>query len=179
MLRRPLVAICGNAIIDADSAQAEIARRVAHVLIDRGCRIQTGGLSSLPRIVAEGAREHTAYKEGDLLAIAPGFDPEAAYGDVILPTGMDLMRNVLVASGDVVVAIGGGAGTLSEIALAWQLNREVLAWTGGGWSARMAGERLDVRRDDTVVGFTDEFEFEAVLDRALARVRARHRGIVD
>ena len=41
---------------------------------------------------------------------------------------------------DVVIAVGGGAGTLSEIALAWQHQKPVIALdTGSGWSTRLAG----------------------------------------
>lgn len=179
MAMRPLIAVIGNARIDPESDQAAMARTIGRVAVRRKCRIQTGGLSSLPRLVAEGARAEKAYREGDLVALAPGFDPAAGYGDIIIPTGMDVMRNTLVASGDVVVAVGGGAGTLSEIALAWQLNRTVLAWTGGGWSARLAGERLDDRREDRIIGFDDEASLDVALQAALADLRPRHLGIVE
>ena len=43
-------------------------------------------------------------------------------------------RNALVANSEAVVAVGGGAGTLSEIAFAWQFNRLILAVGGEGQS---------------------------------------------
>jgi serine/threonine protein kinase len=46
----------------------------------------------------------------------------------------------------VIVAIGGGAGTLSEIALGWQLGKGIIAVDlEEGWSSKMAGMRLDSR----------------------------------
>jgi uncharacterized protein (TIGR00725 family) len=89
-----------------------------------------------------------------VIAVLPGLRAEDAnpYADIVIPTGMNYARNIiLVAMADVVVAIGGGSGTLSEIALAWQHGKPIVALgLGEGWSARLAGERLDARRDDVV-----------------------------
>ena len=60
-------------------------------------------------------------RRGRTLGILPGTDREAANGwvDIALPTGMGEMRNALVVRAcDGLIAIGGGPGTLSEIALA-------------------------------------------------------------
>ena len=69
--------------------------------------------------------------------------------DIILPTGIGLTRNSLVVqAGDVCIAISGGAGTLSEIALAWQFGRPiaVINDTGVG-REKISGQKLDHRRD--------------------------------
>ncbi len=95
------------------------------------------------------------YRPGDTIAVIPGYDrAEAnAYADLVIPTGLSLARNVvLVAMADVVVAVAGGAGTLSEIALAWQLGRPVVALAStGGWAQRLAGRSIDGRRDDVII----------------------------
>jgi hypothetical protein len=41
-------------------------------------------------------------------------------------------------------------GTLSEIALAWQLKRPVVALCAGGWSEQLAGAALDDRQDSVI-----------------------------
>jgi hypothetical protein len=67
--------------------------------------------------VAKGASE----AGGETIGILPGEDPEAAneYVDVAVATGVGDARNALVAlNGDAAIAIDGGYGTLSEIALA-------------------------------------------------------------
>ena len=85
----------------------------------------TGGLGDLPKAIAKGARKSPNYTDGILIAILPGFDPSAADNcvDIVIATGLDEARNLIVANSDAVVAIGGGAGTLSEIAYAWSLKR--------------------------------------------------------
>ncbi len=66
---------------------------------------------------AKGAKERGGFTVG----IIPGEDPDSAnpYIDIPLPTGLGFARNVLVAySGDVVIAVNGRLGTLSEISYA-------------------------------------------------------------
>jgi predicted Rossmann-fold nucleotide-binding protein len=62
---------------------------------------------------------------------APGSlaGPGNPFLDVVIRTGMGFARNaVVVQSGDAVVAIGGGYGTLSEIALALKVGKEVFGY---------------------------------------------------
>ena len=86
---------------------------------------------------------------GVTIGILPGYDFTSAnpFIDVIIPTGLDVGRNQLViASGQAVIAVGGGAGTLSEIALASQLNKPIILLRGsGGWADRLDGDYLDER----------------------------------
>jgi predicted Rossmann-fold nucleotide-binding protein len=59
----------------------------------------------------------------------------------------------MVASADVVLAIGGRAGTLTELALAWELSRPVVVvGTTAGWATELAGRGLDDRRTDQLLG---------------------------
>ncbi len=73
------------------------------------------------------AASRGARREGGLtVGILPGASRQDAnpYLDVSIPTGMGEMRNaLLVRSADGVVAVGGGVGTLSEIALALKLGK--------------------------------------------------------
>ena len=89
-----------------------------------------------------------------MIGVLPGLRAADAnpHVDIVVPTGMNFARNtILVAMADVVVAIGGGSGTLSEIALAWQHGKPIVALDlDEGWATRLAGERLDARRDDVV-----------------------------
>lgn len=81
--------------------------------------------------------------------------------DIAIPTGLGHGRNALVARSDAVIAIGGGAGTLSEMALAWTYGRLIVAMRCGGWSERLADTRIDDRvrhaglTDDRVFGVDD------------------------
>lgn len=138
----------------APEATLHAAESIGRGLADAGLRVATGGLGGVMTAASRGARRATGWTDGQVIAVLPGLRAEDAnpYADIVIPTGMNYARNIiLVAMADVVVAIGGGSGTLSEIALAWQHGKPIVALgLGEGWSARLAGERLDARRDDVV-----------------------------
>jgi uncharacterized protein (TIGR00725 family) len=93
--------------------------------------VVNGGASGVMEAVARGVRR----RGGTCLGILPGLDRGAAAPDLSLSvvTGMGHARNLaVVASGDVVIALGGSWGTLSEIGLARSIGREVVlleSWT--------------------------------------------------
>ncbi|AUX25792.1 hypothetical protein SOCEGT47_063440 [Sorangium cellulosum] len=154
MARRPVLAVIGNGLaLDAgtEAACVELGRRA----VEAGFRIVTGGLGGVMAAASRGAREAATWREGDVLGILPGYEASAAnpYVDIVIPTGLQIGRNILVvAAADVVVVVDGGAGTLSEIAIAWQLGKPLLALaTSGGWARQLAGERVDERRSDRIV----------------------------
>jgi len=93
---------------------------------------------------AKGAR-----KEGALtVGILPGPERSAAnpYIDVALPTDMGHARNTIIArAADALIAVGGGFGTLSEIALARKMGKKVVSLSS--W---------DVSPEVTVVGTPEE-----------------------
>lgn len=108
-----------------DEALAADAREVGTLLARRGFAVACGGLGGVMAAVCRGARA----AGGTTLGILPGPDPDAANPDVdiVLPTAMGEMRNVLVVrAGRAVVALGGGWGTLSELAFARKLGRPVI-----------------------------------------------------
>ena len=86
---------------------------------------------------------------GVTIGIIPGYDDRAAnpWVDHVICTGIGQARNALVvATGQAVIATGGGSGTLSEIALALRLGRTVILL--GGWSAMLDGEEGRARLAD-------------------------------
>ena len=151
--RRAVLAVIGNGTpIDADTEQLclELGRRA----VDAGFRIACGGLGGVMAAVARGARGSEHRREGDVVGILPGYDGNAANPDVdvVVPTGLGWARNVLVAAmADVVVAVGGGSGTLCELSYAWQLGKPIIGLSAvEGWSRKLAGTRLDERRTDQI-----------------------------
>lgn len=85
-----------------------------------------GGLSGVMQAVCKGFKA----KDGLTIGIIPGYDKKAAnpYVDILIPSGLGLARNVLVVkSADVVVALPGEAGTLSEIAYCLQFGIPVIS----------------------------------------------------
>jgi hypothetical protein len=142
-----------------DAATTALCEELGQLAVDAGFRLACGGLGGVMAAVARGARRSAVRREGDVVGVLPGYDADAAADDIdiVLPTGLGWARNVLVvAMADVVVAVGGGAGTLSEIAYAWQLGKPIVGLSGAeGWAERLVGQRLDDRRSGAIEGARD------------------------
>ena len=123
MSRTPYVAVVGPG--EASPEELHTAEEVGAGLAAAGAVVVTGGLGGVMEAACRGARS----RRGRTLGILPGDDRDAANGwvEIAVPTGMGELRNGLVVrAADAVVAIGGGHGTLSEIALALKLGRPVV-----------------------------------------------------
>lgn len=183
---KQVVAIIGDARAEAGSPRYELAYTIGKALIDAGYRIQTGGVHGVMEGASKGAKASDNYRDGDVIALLPFFDPSMAneYADIVIPTGLDIYRNVIVANASAVVAVGGGAGTLTEMANAWTLKRLLIGMTGvGGWSEKLAGECLDDREryedipEDKVYAAANATEVVALLERYMGRYTQYHTGI--
>lgn len=134
--RRPIVGVMGGS--RCDEAAYERARRVGALLAGAGCHLLCGGGTGVMEAAARGARE----AGGLTIGILPGRDaaetPPNPYIDIPIYSGIHYARNLTnVLSSDVVVAIAGGFGTLSEIALALRCGRPVVLL--GSWDFSIAG----------------------------------------
>ena len=119
----PYVAIVGSG--DATGKLYELAREVGRLVAKRGGIVVCGGLSGVMEAAARGATE----RGGAAIGILPDEDRRRAnpYLSYSVATGTGHARNLaVVCSGDVVIAIGGEYGTLSEIGLARKIGRPVV-----------------------------------------------------
>lgn len=151
MNRRKVVAVIGKASAPPEVAAA--AESVGREIVEQGWRLVTGGLGGVMEAASRGATRAPSYRDGDVIGLLPGADADAAnpWVDIAIPTNLGYARNVLVvATADVVVAVGGGAGTLSELAMAWQLDKPIVALEVTGWSRRLAGQAIDERPRDPI-----------------------------
>ncbi len=117
------VAVVGGGV--CSDAEATTAEAVGRAIAERGWDLYTGGLGGVMEAASRGAAE----AGGRVVGILPGSDPSAANPHVQIPvaTGVGHARNViLVQSVEAVVAVGGGHGTLSEIAVAAKIGRPVV-----------------------------------------------------
>ena len=104
----------------------EKAREVGRLVAGRGGTVVCGGRSGVMEAAARGAAE----AGGVAIGILPDVDRKEAneYLSYSVATGTGHARNLaVVCSGDVVVAVGGEYGTLSEIGLALKVGRPVVA----------------------------------------------------
>lgn len=185
-MRRKIVAIIGDAKIKKDGVKYKLAYEMGKALVDAGYRVQSGGMGGIMEAAFCGARSSKNYKDGDTIAIVPSFDATKVneYADISIPTGLDILRNGIVANASAVIAIGGGAGTLSEMAFSWTLHRLVIAFKNvEGWSSKLADQRLDQRIryenifDDRVYGVETPKEAVDIINQRVDLYKSYHQGI--
>jgi uncharacterized protein (TIGR00725 family) len=129
---RPYVAVVGSGTAAGDLY--EMAREVGRLVAERGGIVVCGGLSGVMEAAARGATE----AGGVSIGILPDEDRRRQNSHLTysVATGTGQARNLaVVCSGDVVIALGGEYGTLSEIGLARKVERRVVVvegWDLGG-----------------------------------------------
>ncbi len=160
-----IISVIGGS--DSNQESLQLAERVGAEIARRGVILASGGLGGIMEAASRGAKK----EGGQTIGILPTDSKDHAneFIDIAIPTGLGYARNFLVAkTGDAVIAIDGSAGTLSEIAIAWFSNKPVISLvTSGGWAAKLAGERIDDRRADTVFGAKTPEEAVEMAFRAL------------
>ncbi|HVL27109.1 MAG TPA: TIGR00725 family protein [Acidimicrobiales bacterium] len=136
------IAVVGGS--EATEAQQADAEAVGRALAEGGAILVCGGRGGVMEAACRGAKAGG----GTTVGILPGADRAEAnpWVDVALPTGLGEARNVLVVrAADALVAVGGGFGTLSEIALALRLGKPVVGL--GTWDLSSPGPDRVVRVD--------------------------------
>jgi len=152
-MKKPVLTIIGpnkSLCKPAHRRQAEMAGQLA---IELGFRVMTGGEKGVMEAAFIGAKRAKNYRSGDTIAVSPKESPDGddCLADIVIYTGLGHARNYIMAHGQLILAIGGGTGTLSEMALAWSKCRPIMAFAGDGWAGKLAGKNLDSRRADKVI----------------------------
>ena len=120
----PYVSVVGSGTASGELYEA--ARRVGRLVAERGGTLICGGRSGVMEAAARGATE----AGGVAIGVLPDEDRRRANAFLAfsIATGTGHARNLaVVCSGDVVIAVGGEYGTLSEIGLAIKVGRPVVA----------------------------------------------------
>lgn len=111
-----------------DSLKPKIAKRAVEVgklIAQRNAILVCGGLSGVMEKAAEGAKK----ERGATIGILPHGSIKGAnpFIDIPIATGLGEARNILVVrNSDVIIAMDGGFGTLSEIAFAKKLGKSII-----------------------------------------------------
>jgi len=161
MNRRPQVCVLGSA--EPGSSAFELAGEAGALLARLGITLVSGCGSPATRVAAE-----RAMASGGLVVsiIPPDHMPPADWpATVVIPSGMGDARNLLMAlAGDACIVIGGRAGTISEVCLAWLYKRPLLPLVGhGGWSDALPANPPDERRNSPILPWSSAEELEAQL----------------
>ena len=123
MDRPPHIAVIGAGSCDA--ATYALARDIGYRIGQKGWILICGGLGGVMEAAAQGCNE----AGGMTVGILPGLNVSDAneYIRLAIPTGLGEARNALVVrASKALVAISGGYGTLSEIALALKIGKPVV-----------------------------------------------------
>ncbi|EEG77234.1 TIGR00725 family protein [Dethiobacter alkaliphilus] len=123
MVQQKYVGVIGAAECGVDVVA--LAEEVGNVVAKSGSVLVCGGRSGVMEAAAKGARD----AGGIAIGILPGDDPRSgnSYINFGIATGMGDARNVIIArTCDVLVAVTGSYGTLSEIGLAMKMGKPVI-----------------------------------------------------
>ena len=133
-----------------------------------------GGAGGFMEAVSKGLKSSDSTYSGQTIGILQGDNSKGAneFIDIAIPTGIGIARNIiLINTSDILISAGGGAGTLSEIAFAWQKKKEVLCITEfGGWAEEIAGINLDNRNKGLLIpkkSITDIVDYLKIFEQQL------------
>jgi uncharacterized protein (TIGR00725 family) len=123
-----------------------------------GAVLVTGGLKGVMEAACHGAKD----AGGITVGIIPQNDPSFAneYCDIVIPSGVGLARDFLNAlSGDGMIIIGGGSGTLSETCAAYMYKKPIVAIKNtGGIADKYADQYIDHRKNVLIIGVSSPKE---------------------
>lgn len=125
----PQIAVIGSSEPEAETIK--LANNVGKIVASLGAVLICGGLGGTMEAAARAAKE----AGGLTVGILPDYPKSSAnpYIDIAISTGMGHARNVIVvASGDLVVALPGSHGTRSEISIALKLGIPVVGFNAWG-----------------------------------------------
>ncbi len=119
----------------------EVGKEVARA----GAVLVCGGLGGVMESACKGSKDNNGFTIGiipqDEFSFANGFC------DVVICTGIGFARDFMIASSaDGIIAIGGGVGTLIEMAAGYMIKKSIVVIAGsGGVADTYAGKYLDER----------------------------------
>ena len=148
--RKAYVGVVGAGL--ATEAELELAAGVGRLIAEAGAVLVCGGLGG----VMDAAARACAEAGGISVGVLPGDERLTAsrHLTVAVATGMGEARNAIVArTADVLVAVGGEYGTLSEIAFALKMGQPVVGLSTWDLAREELGDSI-VRADTPVEAVT-------------------------
>jgi len=124
------------------------AREIGRLLAEENCIVVTGGKGGIMEAVSQGANE----KKGKIVGVIKGTKRFTSnpYVNWEVLTGMEadgFDEFILVMMCDAFIVLGGGAGTLQEITIAYRNNKPIIILDKtGGWSDKLNLSYLDERQ---------------------------------
>ncbi len=168
-MRRAQVVVIGAS---DDTTHKEEAYRIGALVAERNCTLLTGGRGGIMEAASRGAAENG----GEVIGIIPGesFSEANRYCTTVINTGIGYARNSInILSGDIIIAVGGKSGTLTELAYAWQFNKPVICCMfADGWSSRFPGIKVDDRPGSVIYEADSPDQVAVYLDEFLGQFKS-------
>ena len=179
-MRKFQIGVMGSAADTKYTKTTEIAAEKIGYLIGKSGNITVFGAEkdtdSLSTAACRGAKKGGGLTIG--VTYEKGKNVWEKESDVIIASG--LVRGggrelSLVLSCDVVIAISGGSGTLTELAIAYQADIPMIAMTEyGGWSAKLANSYFDARKRRKVLGAKTPTEAVQIAIKEAQKYRSKY-----
>lgn len=170
MTRRRQILVIGFGRDHCSEKAYNVAHDVGVEVARKGALLLTGGLGGVMEAASRGAKE----EGGFVIGIIPQDSKSEAndYCDAVIATGMGFARDFITAySADAIIVVGGGAGTLIEVAAAYQKGIPTVAVRGtGGVADRFIDEYIDDRKIAPIIG---EDTAERAVSRALSMLELK------
>jgi uncharacterized protein (TIGR00725 family) len=145
-MRKYQIAVIGYNKDRCTDHSRNIAFEVGKEIARSGSILICGGLGGVMEAACRGAKEN----DGLTIGIIPQeeFSFANKFCDIVICTGIGFARDIIVAtSADGIIAIGGGVGTMIELAVGYLKNKLMVVVAGsGGVSEMYGGKFLDERK---------------------------------
>jgi len=169
MPRRVQILVIGFGKDHCPETACEAAYQVGLEVARRGALLISGGLGGVMEAASRGAKDGGGF----VIGIVPQDDKRAAneFCDGVIATGIGFARDFLTAySADAIIIVGGGAGTMIEVAAAYQKGIPIIALKGtGGMADRLVDTYIDDRKIERILG---EATPQKAVETALALIKS-------
>jgi uncharacterized protein (TIGR00725 family) len=169
MPRRVQILVIGFGKDHCPETAYEAAYQVGLEVARRGALLISGGLGGVMEAASRGAKDGGGF----VIGIVPQDDKRAAneFCDAVIATGIGFARDFLTAySSDAIIIVGGGAGTMIEVAAAYQKGIPIIALKGtGGMADRLVDTYIDDRKIERILG---EATPQKAVETALALIKS-------
>ena len=131
MKRKVLISVIGGH--NSNDKVVKLAHNVGKIVAKVGAFLVCGGLYGVMQATSKGAKE----AGGTTIGLIPGKDKGDAnpYIDIVIATTIGYARNAMVAcSADIIIALPGSHGTLSEICYGMVYDKPIIDM--GNWSRK-------------------------------------------
>ena len=173
-MKKIQIGIMGSAADLKYSKEAkEFAKRLGELIAKSGNILVYGAEKEYTSLSTEAAKE-ASKKNGITVGVAGGKEKNT-YGKykptILINSGLEIgggREFTLVLSCDVIIAISGGSGTLTELAIAYQAGIPIIAVDKfGGWAKELSNKYIDDRKRIKCINATNE---EEAIKKALEEV---------